>query len=214
MGRPAQGYFVGEQRVPSVTTILSRFKESGGLVHWAWRLGMEGKDYREERDSAAGAGTLAHNMVEAWLKGEPVVASHDDPQVLQRAQTSFSAFLDWANQSELHVTETEVPLISKTHLYGGTLDAILIKGKRAMGDWKTSNNVYPEYLIQLAAYRGLWEENFPDEPIDGGFHLVRFDKEFADFHHHYWPELDTAWKSFLLMRELYEHMKELKRRAS
>jgi hypothetical protein len=33
-------------RVPSVTEILSRFKEGGALIHWAWRLGMEGEDYR------------------------------------------------------------------------------------------------------------------------------------------------------------------------
>jgi len=50
-------------RVPSVTTIIGRFKESGGLIHWAWALGMEGKDYRQVRDSAADAGSLAHSMI-------------------------------------------------------------------------------------------------------------------------------------------------------
>ena len=50
MATPKQGYWLEGQRLPSVTTVLSRFKDSGGLIHWAWSLGKEGKDYREERD--------------------------------------------------------------------------------------------------------------------------------------------------------------------
>lgn len=214
MGRPKEGYFVDGKRVPSVTTITSRFKDAGGLIHWAWQIGKDGKDYREERDSAASAGTLAHSMVEAWIRGEPPVCTHDDPEVVARAQKSFEAFLEWANQSSLEVTHTEVSLISREHMFGGTLDGILIKGRRAIGDWKTSNGVYPDYLVQIAAYKALWEENFPDDPIDGGLHLVRFDKTYGDFAHRWWPELDTAWKSFLLERQLYENEKELKKRAA
>ena len=51
------------KRVPSVTTITGRFKESGGLIWWAWDLGIQGIDYRKVRDSAADAGTLAHAMI-------------------------------------------------------------------------------------------------------------------------------------------------------
>lgn len=218
-GRPKAGYFLDAtkaSKVPSVTTIISRFKESGGLIHWAWKMGMEGKDYREERDAAASAGSLAHMMVEEWIRkeGERFTVAHPDPEVLKRANSSFDAFLEWANQSELRIVQHEVPLVSKKHKFGGTFDAILIKGKRAMGDWKTSNNVYGDYLLQLAAYKILWEENYPDQPIDGGFHLVRFDKEYGDFHHHWWGELEAAERGFLLMRELYPIMDVLKKRAS
>jgi len=212
-GRPKGGYFVDEVRVPSVTTITGRFKASGALMHWAWKCGKDGKDYREERDSAASAGTLAHSMVEGWIRGEPIVCKHEDPEVTARALKSFEAFLEWADQSSLKITHTEVPLVSKKYMFGGTLDGILIKGKRAIGDWKTSNGIYPDYLVQIAAYKGLWEENFPDDPIDGGLHLIRFDKTYGDFTHRWWPELNTAWDSFLLERQLYENEKELKKRA-
>lgn len=200
-------------RVPSVTTIIGRFKESGGLIHWAWNLGKEGKDYREVRDQAADAGTMAHHAVEAWLHGREF-AFEGDAEVCRKAQTAYGAFLDWATQTNLRVTHTEVPLISERHKFGGTFDALLVQNERAMGDWKSSNNCYPEYLIQVAAYGKLWEENHPDEPITGGFHLLRFDKEFGDFHHHWWSELDRAWDAFLHLRELYEIDKELKRRVS
>jgi len=214
MPTPRAGYFLSDgTRVPSVTTVLSRFKEASGLMHWAWALGKEGKDYREERDKAADAGTLAHAAVEAWIKDEPY-AFAGDPDVCKKASKAFDAFMEWATQSHLKVTHTEVGLVSEKYKFGGTLDAILIGNRRAMGDWKSSNRIYPEYLVQVAAYGKLWEEHHPEEPIDGGFHLLRFDKEFGDFHHHYWGELDRAWEAFLHLRDLYEIDKELKRRAA
>lgn len=209
------GYYLsdGKTRVPSVTTVISRFKDAGGLIHWAWSLGKEGKDYREVRDKAADAGTMAHEAVEAWIHGQNF-SFDGDPAVCEKAQKSFGAFLEWANQTQLKVTHTEIPLVSEAHKFGGTFDAILIKGKRSMGDWKTSNNCYPEYLVQVAAYGKLWEENYPKEPITGGYHLLRFDKTYGDFHAHWWGELDRAWEAFLLLRRLYEINKELTARAA
>ena len=208
MGTLKGGYHLKDNtRIPSVTTILGRFKNAGPLMHWAWTCGRDGKDYRQERDTAASIGTQAHDAVEHWIKGEPFAIEHE------AAQRSFDAFLEWANQTQLKVTHTEVPLVSEQYKFGGTLDAMLIRNKRSLGDWKTSNGVYPEYLCQIAAYGILWEENFPNEPIEGGYHLMRFDKTYGDFSHRWWAELETAKKSFLLMRDLYDYDKELTARA-
>ena len=210
---PTQPYHLKNgTRVPSVTTILSRFKDAGGLIAWAWKLGCEGKDYRKVRDDAATVGTMAHAAVEAWIHKQDF-AFVGDPEITSKAQTSFEAFLEWAQQTRLIVDRTEMPLISEKYAFGGTFDAILLDGRRAMGDWKTSNGVYPEYLIQIAAYGLLWDENFPDVPIDGGYHLLRFDKTYGDFSHRYWAELNNARRAFILMRELYDIDKELKARS-
>lgn len=207
------GYFTKDgKRVPSVTTILSRFKESGGLVHWSWTLGKQGLDYREVRDKAADAGTLAHEAIERWKKGESVFFEGPE-DVCKKAQTAFGAFLEWADQTRLEVDKMELPLVSEKYGFGGTFDAILVGRKRAMGDWKSSNSIYGDYLAQLAAYGQLWSENFPDQPIEGGFHLLRFDKEHGDFTHKWWGELDSGLKYFLSLREAYEYDKELKQRA-
>lgn len=230
------GYFTqAGERIPSVTTVLGRFKESGALIHWAAGqasayiahncplnpsrsevliLCDQAKHaYRDVRDKAADAGTMAHEAVEAWIKGNPIVFQ-GDPGVCKNAERSFGAFLEWAEMTQLKVTHTEMPLISEKHKFGGTLDAMMMRGKRSLGDWKTSNSVYGEYLCQIAAYGILWEENFPDQPIEGGYHLLRFDKTYGDFKHHYWAELETAKKAFLLMRELYSLDSELKKRAA
>lgn len=214
MSRPDKYLLQDGTQVPGVTTILGRFKDAGGLIHWAWRQGKDGLDYRESRDAAATAGSIAHDMVEAWIHGgEMVVLPTDDEETAERAQTAFSAFRKWADQTKLKATHTEMPLVSERYRFGGTFDALLVDGRRAMGDWKTSNGIYADYLAQIAAYAILWEEHYPDEPIDGGFHLLRFDKTYGDFHHHYWSELEAGKRYFLNVRAAYEDDKELKARA-
>lgn len=229
------GYFLKDgTKVPSVTTIIGRYKESGALIHWA--AGQASKfiqdnlpespnradigrvceaaknSYREVRDAHAEAGTLAHEAVEAWIRKEAYTFK-GVAEVVDRAERAYEAFQQWAAQTSLEITHAEVALVSEKHKFGGTLDAMLIQGKRSLGDWKSSSGVYGDYLIQVAAYGLLWEENFPYLPIDGGYHLMRFDKVYGDYHHHAWSELEAAKKAFLLMRQLYALEPELKARA-
>lgn len=213
MATPKQGYWLEGERLPSVTTVLSRFKESGALMHWAWMEGKAGRDYRETRDTAATIGTVAHELVECHIRKTQFDPAPYPPELVERAQKPFGAFLEWAGSTHLQPTETEVSLISRTHRFGGTLDAMLVNGKLALGDWKTSNGVYGDYLMQLAAYGQLWGENRP-EPITGGYHLIRFDKENGDFHHHWYADLTEAWEMFRLLRLAYDIDKRLKKRAA
>ena len=207
------GYFVDGERVPSVTTILGKFKDPGGLMYWAWAEGKAGRDFRETRDKAADAGTIAHAMVECDIRGKAWAPDGQPEDVLEKAKRAFGSYLEWKAQTQLKAAETELPLVSKKFRFGGTLDALLVRGKLAMGDWKTSNAVYAEYLMQIAAYAALWEENFPERPIEGGFHLLRFSKEDCDFTHHFFAELDDALGAFLCLRNAYELVEKLKRRV-
>ena len=79
-------------------------------------------------------------------------------------------------------------------------------------DWKTSNAVYPDYLLQLAGYKLLWEETYPEHQLTG-FHLCRFAKEEGDFSHHYFPKLDKEVETFLVMRSLYDLVKDVEKRV-
>jgi hypothetical protein len=173
-------------------------------------------DHMATVERAATAGTITHAMVEADLQGRkytpPVTASKD---VIGKAETAFIGFLEWAESSHLSVEEQELSLISEEHQFGGTLDACVlsINGKRSIGDWKTGNATYGDHLVQVAAYGQLYRENFPDKPVEGGFHIMRFDKEHGDFHHHFFQELDDAWEAFKLMRILYDLDKKLTKRA-
>lgn len=206
----------GEQ-VPSVTTILSRFKSSRALMVWANREGLAGRTIDESRDKAADVGTAAHAMVEAYIKQgateRPDVFDRLSPEQIEKALRAFDAFQEWANHSKLTVVRTEVQLVSERHRFGGTPDAIgLIRDRYALLDWKTSNRAYFDMWLQLAGYLELCDENLPEYAPLSGAHLVRFGKEHGDFTHSYRPraEFALAWRQFCLFREAYENEKELK----
>lgn len=216
MPTPKKGYYTADgARVPSVTTVLSRFKDSGGLIHWAWTEGVEGRDYRDSRDAAGNTGTLAHAMVEASIQGLPLpTGTGYTAEQVSQATSAFGAYEAWARSSKLEITHTEILMQSEKYRFGGTPDAIgMLDGKRCLLDWKTGS-VYMDALLQVAAYRMLWEENHPEEPIDGGFHVIRFGKDTGDFTHRYFTELDDAWQMFLHLRAAYDFDKRLKKRAA
>jgi hypothetical protein len=206
---PTQVYRTKDgKRVPGVTTVIGKFKESAGLIHWAWKLGTEGIDYRERRDSAADAGTLAHAMVEAHIRGQKIDTSAYPQEIFDKALVAFNAFLEWAGGSKLKPQETELALISEAHRYGGCLDSMLVNGKLSLGDWKTSNDVYDDHWVQLAGYAILWEENFPGRPIEGGYHICQFNKIGGEFAHHWRaydnPRMIAARELFLCYRRAYD----------
>ncbi len=217
MSRPRTGYKTADgARVPGTTTITGRFKDSGALMFWAFNQGKSGAEsLYETTDKAKDAGTHAHDMVEAHIKKLPMPDPNGMAEdVLKAANNSFMAYRSWESQTSLEILDTEMPLVSERYRFGGTPDAVgLVNGALCLVDWKTSNGVYPEFLIQLAAYKALWEENNPDKPIVGGFHLCRFAKEHGDFAHHYYSDLFNAWRMFQLLREAYDIDKELKART-
>lgn len=208
------GYFLKDgTKVPSVTTILGRFKESGALMWWAWDMGMKGKDYRKERDAAANAGTFAHALVDEWVTGIPVNREAFDAETIVKGEMAFNGFKEWASQTNLKVTHSELPLISERYRFGGTLDCMLVNDKRSLGDWKSSNAIYHDYLMQLAAYGILWEENYPDQPIEGGYHIMRFSKDDGDFEHRWFGDLSDAKEMFIHLRAAYELDGKLRKRV-
>ena len=203
-------------RVPSVTTIIGGCKLGNidGLLAWANREGMAGRSFEESREAAADAGRCTHDRVYCHTHGKEFDASKFAPDIVAKSEQPFQAFLEWARQSNLTVAAGEVRIVSEKYRFGGTLDAITVGNELALADWKTSNSVRVEYLIQVAAYGKLWEEAHPDMPLVGGYHIMRFGKpahpdDPVHFSHHHWSQLDAAWQAFQHMRELYELNKRL-----
>jgi hypothetical protein len=212
VARPVGGYPRG---YPGVSTVCK--DDCEGLVYWANQLGLQGKDYRAERDNAANAGTVGHELMDAHINQRPLPSPADlnvEQEVWDKGNAAFGSFKSWAEQSKLEITHTEMPLLSETYKFGGTFDALGRLGGSEqvyLLDWKTGNRIYPSFLMQIAAYKQLVEENGIAKI--GGFHLCRFSKEEGDFSHHYFPDLDKAWEAFKLRRQLYDLMKDLKKRV-
>lgn len=217
-GRPKSGYrnAVGE-KIPGVTTIIGRFKESGGLIQWAYKCGCDGIDINKARDKAADAGTLAHEMIDCHLHGREFQRNGHDESCLAKADHAFLGFLEWKAQTSLKLVAAEVSLVSEKYQYGGTFDAALVGDSLRLLDYKTSSAVYNDMLIQVAgAYALLWQEHNPDKPLHG-IDILRISKPEApddpvSFHHCHWSAeiIPVATEQFLLFRRAYDLDKRLK----
>lgn len=159
MPTPSNGYRAADgSRIPGTTGIISRFKDSGALIKWAYRQGRDhealaavGKDAPRDlydvTQAAADIGTVAHAMVEARINGQDAMrvlaASNLPPEGLAKAHGSFQAYEAWASMSRLEIIDQEMMLVSEAYRFGGTPDAIgRVNGKLCLVDWKTSNAVY------------------------------------------------------------------------
>ena len=184
-------------KVPSVTTILGRYKNSIGLIIWSNKLGLEGKSYHAELNKAGDIGTDFHNLAELHIKGE-YYELPDDPIV----QECFNKFKDWWSEQNYEVTFTEKSFCCRKYKYGGTAD-LLVNGDTII-DFKTSKQVYDDHLVQMSAYRFMIEEQ--DEiQINKGI-LARFGKETDDFEIREFSksDLNKGFKYFKVLREAFD----------
>lgn len=196
------------QVVPGVTTILNEIGwNKNALVAWARKLALQGIDPNKAKDTAAEIGTVAHRLIEAHIAGATPDLSDYSPQVIDTAETCLLAYFDWESRHPMQVVATECALVSEEGQYGGTIDRVaVIDGVMSILDFKSSNGLYPEHKIQIAAYGHLWNEVHPDQPIHA-YHLLQLGKEDGSFHHHCWPAtsetIQAAWKAFGCARQLY-----------
>jgi len=200
------------ERLSGVTTIIGSNLgwSKTPLMYWAWNEGKEGRDFRETRDKAADAGTIAHALIESDLKQRPIDTSKYPKEFLDKAETCFLNFLEWKERNHVKPIAIEPNLISEKYQFGATPDYIgLINDKPSLLDWK-SGGVYEDHLIQVAAYRVAWEENHGDILLDGGFNLIRFSKEEAAFDHRFRQSLPEAWETFLHLLEIHNLHKKIK----
>ena len=168
--------------LPSVTTIIGIVDKSGPLIGWAKRItaeaavdnrdqmagwvDMAGRDgaislltkaASQKRDKAADVGTRVHALAESVARGVPVELTEEERPFL----AAYQRFLD---EWQPRYLAAEEMVVSLTHGYGGTFDAIVeMAGDIWMLDTKTSRGCYPETALQLAAYS--WAD-FIGRPAD------------------------------------------------
>lgn len=163
---------------------------------------------KEEAD----VGTLSHLMIDCEVKGKALNLEEFPINIVEQAKTCFENFQTWKKRHDFNPVETEISLISEKYQFGGTIDCIAqIDDKLSIADWKTGKDVYEDHIIQIIAYKVLWDENFPDHPITGGSHVIRTGKEMAMFSYNWYGDFPKAWDVFMHLRELYDLAKEIKK---
>lgn len=204
------------QRVPGVTTILGFINKGDALLKWAYECGVEGIDFRKEKDQAADIGTIAHAMAECYINGWELDTSNLSPEDVSLAENAFIKFVTWWDDEGFVLVQSELPLVSETLQVGGTLDILAKdrKGRLVLIDLKTSKYVYAEYKLQTAAYAFIYEEHFgPKRTLDsyngleigveGGEPISKIiiarigKKEVGDFEHRTITDRDESLAAFM-----------------
>ncbi len=207
--------------IPSVTTIIGGNLgwNKGALIGWSRKMALQGIDPNKERDEAADVGTLAHALIEEYITEKaphlevvPVDRDLYAPANLEMATNAFDAFVEWEEQYKVDLTNPVVQAESRLHSewfqYGGTLDLIApMDGVLSLIDFKSTNDLYVEHRIQLAAYEWLYEENFGEAVPT---HLLQVSKDAADFHHHSFADLSGEMEAFRILVRLHQLHKTLK----
>lgn len=226
-------YTFNGKKVTSVTQALSVINKPA-LVAWAANSAIDyvstqispGKSYDElelqaifeagrkshynKKTEAGNIGTFVHKWVEDYIKGTP-----QGMPVNEDLKEAVEKFLGWVDKHKVTFLKSEQQVFSKKYLFTGTLDFICkIDGKLYIGDLKTSSGIYPEYLVQTAAYRFARTEEFPEEKYTGQL-IVRIGKdgsfEFAVMRDDVWyRKMFVAFLAALKLQESLEEIKDFK----
>lgn len=188
------------KRVASVTTLINGNLgwNKQVLINWSVRQALDGQDPDKIKEKAADIGTLAHYLIECHIKEEKPVLKEYSNEHIQIAKNALKAYKQWEKKHHLKYIDSELPLVHEDMLYGGTIDLVAeVDGGICIIDFKTSNNIYPEHIIQVAAYRELYQHVY-NKPVQA-CHILKLSKEDSSFEHHALSneKLDKAYKAFL-----------------
>jgi len=172
----------------SVTSLLDQQLPKGyGFLQWLQKHSFE--EIEHTRDSRATYGTLMHMILSDMLiDGEVDLENLDERTDMYAIEHGYQDLAeDWKaeikkdvlahakfiQEKEVKPIAIEVPLKSDEMGLGGTVDLVCEmtfnkKRVRAIIDDKSNKkgNFYESHEIQLGIYKRMWEENYPDKPID------------------------------------------------
>ena len=196
--------------VPGATTITGLLNKPY-LIKWANMLGLEGIDSSKYTDEAASTGTLAHAMIQADLDGTEIDREQFSPLQVSLAENAVLSWFEWKKHHDIKpllceqafvVDTMENPFLEDMPGYGGTVDCYcMLDGKYTLLDFKTSKSIYPEYFVQLAAYKNLLEKH--GKPVDQ-VRILRVGRdENEGFEERSVPELRWYWIIFQCLLIIY-----------
>ena len=179
-------------KVPSVTTILSKTKDMTHLNEWKQRVG-EQQAQRIVKE-ASGIGSAMHNNLEKFLCGEPRVPGTN--LVHQQANEMANQIINNALVNVNEVWGIEQALYFPG-LYSGTTDLVgEYNGNASIMDFKQTNKPkkkewVEDYYLQLVAYAEAHNEVYGTKIREGHIFMCSRDLNYQQFdleptHYQYW----------------------------
>lgn len=152
-------YQKGDKYVPSVTWVAGHYPK--GVAFYKW-LANKGWDEAEAIKSSAGdKGSKVHRAIEELMSGATLKmdAKYSDGNG-QESELSVEewecimSFADWFKETKPKILQLEQVVFNDQMNYAGTVDMVCeINGKKFIVDIKTSQSIWPEYELQVSAYK-------------------------------------------------------------
>jgi hypothetical protein len=160
------------------------------------------KAHSKTSGRAASIGTLAHQACETFAKSGRI-----ERPVNEQAGRAFDQFIRWVGEHNVKFHASEAKVFHVEHRYAGTLDLDAeVGGQRCIVDLKTSNAIYPEYDLQLAAYAKARERELGIK-YDSAW-ILRIPKDGGDFETKEVKDLDKPFEAFLGLLKYYQWAKD------
>ena len=149
-------YFLGEEKLPSVTTILSATKseeEKAAIKNWQERVGF--KEANRIKTEASSRGTSMHSYIEDYLRGRINESFFESNE---QYKNMAKEIIEKGVNNKLDEIYGMEETIYYPEQYAGTADLIgIYQGKDVIIDFKQSNkpkktDYIQDYFLQLGAY--------------------------------------------------------------
>jgi hypothetical protein len=185
--------------------------------------------HKDKLEDAGEVGHAAHGWIEEYIKHllnvtcDLDAAPYPKPLTDNRATSCVEAALKWIKRHNVRWIHTEKKVYSRDHEYAGTMDGLAhvdscddpqccpvpFKDKLSIIDWKTSNYLYIEYILQTAAYKQAYEEEFGTQVED--IWIIRLGKEDGEFQAWHLPDFlqHLGWVAFLDALNLTRSMRDI-----
>lgn len=161
--------------------------------------------HKDVLEDAGDVGHDAHAWIERQIKaaiaaGHGVVSQLPALEPLPQEPRSANCCIagtDWMRLHNVRWRSTERKIYSRKHGYAGTMDGLCyvdscdnptcctkqFKDRLTVADWKTSNGLYMEFVMQTAAYEHAFEEETGEDVTDRWvLRLGKHDGEFDPWH--------------------------------
>ena len=177
-------YAINQDKLPSVTTILSATQsadKTASLAAWRKRVGEDSAT--RIVDSAGARGTAMHKILEEYIKGDGYM---DLTTVGQEAHNMAKVVIEkgLCNVSEIYGLEAT---LYYPGLYAGATDLVALhKGDIAICDFKQTNKPkkrewIEDYCVQLAAYTMAHNYVYKTEIQKGVIMMCSKDNYYQEF---------------------------------
>ena len=178
-------YLFGEEKLPSVTSILQATKteeDKASLELWKERVGH--KEANKIKNEASSRGTSMHSYIEDFLRGRINESFFESNEQYKNMEKEIIEKGIKGKLEEIYGMETTLHYPEK---YAGTADLVgIYQGQETIIDFKQANkpkktDYIQDYFLQLGAYTLAHNVVYKTSITSGVILLCTVDNLFQDF---------------------------------